>query len=83
MESPLEVRQLIADACEALKASVDILSEESLPLEARVRAHLKCLESHARICAQLVGESNLSEDEQNTLSALMRYYPPRHGRCLC
>mgnify|MGYP006056924387 CR=1 FL=1 len=75
MESPVEVRQLIAHAGAALKASVDILSDESLPLAARISAHLKCLEAHARICAQLVGECNLSESEQNTLSALMSYRP--------
>jgi hypothetical protein len=77
MESPVEVRQLIADACDALKASVDIVSDDSLPLEARIKAHLKCVEAHARICGQLVSRSNLSEEEQKTLSALMSYPTPR------
>jgi hypothetical protein len=58
MKNRIEIQQLVAEACDALKASVDIMTEDSLPLEARLRARVKCLEAHARLCCQIVKRSN-------------------------
>jgi hypothetical protein len=58
MKNRNEIQQLVAEACDALKASVDIMAEDSLPLEARLRARVKCLEAHARLCCQIVKSTN-------------------------
>lgn len=58
MKNLNEIQQLVAQACDALKASVDIMAEDSLPLEARLRARVKCLEAHARLCCQIVKSTN-------------------------
>jgi hypothetical protein len=58
MKNRNEIQQLVAEACDALKASVDIMTEDSLPLEARLRARVKCLEAHARLCCQIVKSTN-------------------------
>lgn len=58
MKNRNEIQQLVTEACDALKASVDIMAEDSLSLEARLRARMKCLEAHARLCCQIVKITN-------------------------
>jgi hypothetical protein len=75
MKNLNEIRQLVAHACDALKASVEILTEDSLPLEARLKARVRCLEAHARLCCQIVNRSNLAVAKEAASVAL----PGRQG----
>ena len=87
METLDSLKWLVSEACDALNASIDILSDESLPLDARLKAHDRCLEAHARVCEKIVSESRLIKAERAALVSLMTYQtsekPPAPAREHC
>ena len=76
METLNSLKRLVSEACEALHASIDILSAESLPIDARFKAHAKCLEAHARIINQIATQSRLMKAELTAMTSLMTYQTP-------
>ena len=73
METLNSLKRLVLEACEALNASIEILSAESLPIDARIKAHAKCLEAHTRISNMIATESRLMRAELTAMTSLMTY----------
>lgn len=76
MDSLNELKRLISDACDALNAAADILSDDSLPISARLKAHDRCLESHDKIRIKIADLSSLLKAEFTALEMLMTYQIP-------
>ena len=72
-----------ADA--ALMAAVGILRDESLPFAARVKAHLRCLDAHARLSGEMIQRIDLDDTAASVGRALLEFRPlellpwERHG----
>lgn len=53
MDRHAELQKLTADACDALRAATDILSDDSLPIEARIQAHDRCMAAFRKLLDQI------------------------------